>query len=130
MLKQDNILKLSKKVSQKNCSFNNGLLLNKFQNNPINIIINKENGKALKMKKMELSPKLSGYFNSLSKYDIDQYKQMFGIDLNEEKSFSIKYIQFGSSVCMTDTNYIFSIGGVDKTQLMSYIEDTSSQSKR
>lgn len=100
--------------------FKNGLLPNKYQNSQITIIINKESGEVFKLKKMELTPCIAGYFNSVSQYDISQYKSHFGIDLNEEKSFNIKYTQFGSSTCITDSNYVFSIGGVNKNELTNY----------
>lgn len=71
-----------------------------------------------KIKNKSLTAKLTGYFNSLTSSDVAQYERSFGIDLEQQKSTSIKYLKFGASLCVSDSNYLFSIGGVDPQRLV------------
>jgi fructose-1,6-bisphosphatase/sedoheptulose 1,7-bisphosphatase-like protein len=61
---------------------------------------------------------LFNYFNSVSDFDLEEYKRRFKIDLKEDKSLNVKYVCYGSSVHITDSNYIFSLGGVSKGELL------------
>ena len=107
-----------------------GLLPNHFQKNKIGYVLNDQTGAIFKMKKTGLNENLFNYFNSLSKFDIQQYNEYFDVDLTEDKSFNLRYKTFGSSVCISDSNFIFSIGGIPKRKLMAFLRRESFEGNR
>ena len=89
--------------------------------------MNNETGEMFKLKKQSLSANIFKYFNSVSEFDISEYKHTFSVDLNDDKSFSLRHTRFGSKVIISEQNYIFSIGGVDKESLLRFAKGESSE---
>lgn len=112
-------MRFSRKDSGKNSNRKNGLRPSEWQKSSSKIIINNETGKMFKMKNNLMSSQLTGYFNSLSSFDVAQYKRSFEIDLDQQKSADLKYLKFGSSICISESNFLFSIGGVDSNCLFN-----------